>query len=102
MEIWLGTHQVVRQYPQRSDNVKSVTTMEYLLAHDVGTSGDKASIPTVDGHVLATAYERYPTRYPQLLRAEQDPEEMWRAVWVPPGMCLRRAGFSQGRSFRLC
>jgi len=53
--------------------VKGETAVEYLLAHDVGTSGDKAAILTVVGRVLATAQERYPTRYPQPLRAEQDP-----------------------------
>lgn|GEM_PF-4171079 len=36
----------------------------------------------MDGRVLATGYERYPTRYLQPLGAEQDPEEMWRAVGV--------------------
>ncbi len=32
-------------------------TVDYLLAHDVGTSGDKAALLTTDGRVVATAYE---------------------------------------------
>jgi len=56
--------------------------MEYLLAHDVGTSGTKAALVTVDGRIVATAHEPYPTRYPRPLWAEQDPEDWWRAVAV--------------------
>lgn len=31
--------------------MKGETAMEYLLAHDVGTSGDKAAILTVVGRI---------------------------------------------------
>ena len=31
--------------------------MGYLLAHDVGTSGDKAALVTTDGRVVATEHE---------------------------------------------
>ena len=75
--------------------------MEYLLAHDVGTSGDKAVILTVDGRVLATAYDRYPTRYPQPLRAEQDPDEMWRAVGVTTRNALEASGIRPEEIFAL-
>jgi len=56
--------------------------MEYLIAHDVGTSGDKATLITVEGRVLATDSEPYPTHYPRPLWAEQDPEDLWQAVGV--------------------
>ncbi|HLE90963.1 MAG TPA: FGGY family carbohydrate kinase, partial [Anaerolineales bacterium] len=54
--------------------------MDYLLAHDVGTSGTKAVIVSVDGGVIATAFEPYPTHYPGPLLAEQAPDDWWRAV----------------------
>lgn len=54
--------------------------MEYLLAHDVGTSGCKAVLVTTGGQVVAAAYESYPTHYPQPLWAEQDPQDWWRGV----------------------
>ena len=54
--------------------------MDYLLAHDVGTSGTKAVIVSVDGGVIATAFEPYPTHYPGSLLAEQEPDDWWRAV----------------------
>ena len=54
--------------------------MEYLLAHDVGTSGCKAALVSVDGQVVATAYQTYPTSFPQPLYAEQDVGSWWHAV----------------------
>ena len=56
--------------------------MELLLAHDVGTSGCKAALVAVDGRILATAYHPYPTHYPHLLYAEQDPLDWWEAVKI--------------------
>ena len=53
--------------------------MEYLLAHDVGTSGDKAVIYTSDGRLVAEAFSGYATDYPQAKWAEQDPETWWAA-----------------------
>jgi len=54
--------------------------MEYIVAHDVGTSGCKATLVTADGAVTAKAYEPYSTVYPQPLWAEQNPEDWWQAV----------------------
>jgi xylulokinase len=54
--------------------------MDYLLAHDVGTSGCKAVIITTDGHVVASAYETYPTSFSLSLWAEQEPEDWWQGV----------------------
>jgi xylulokinase len=54
--------------------------MEYIVAHDVGTSGCKAAVLTTDGSVVAKDYITYPTVYPQPLCAEQDPHDWWKAV----------------------
>ena len=54
--------------------------MEYLLAHDVGTTGCKAALVTPGGQIVATSYQSYSIEYPQPLRAEQDPEAWWRAT----------------------
>ncbi len=51
--------------------------MDYLLTYDVGSTGCKAAIVTIDGRLLETAHETYPTYYPQPLWAEQDPETWW-------------------------
>jgi xylulokinase len=54
--------------------------MDYLLTHDVSSTGCKAAIVTIDGHLVETAYESYPTYYPQPLWAEQDPDDWWGAI----------------------
>ena len=62
--------------------------MDYLLAHDVGTSGDKAALITPDGQILATAYEPYPIHFPRQNWAEQDPPDWWRAAAVTTNRVL--------------
>ncbi len=49
----------------------------YVLAHDVGTGGNKASIVDVNGKVLASTEAVYPVLYPKPGWAEQDPNEHW-------------------------
>src|SRR5215470_11252303 len=53
---------------------------DYLLAHDLGTTGDKATLFDAEGRLLYTAFAPYPTRYPRPGWAEQDPEDWWQAV----------------------
>jgi xylulokinase len=66
--------------------------MEYLLAHDVGTSGCKAVLITTDGHVVATSFEAYPTHFSRLLWAEQDPQDWWRALTTTTRAVLDLSG----------
>ncbi len=54
--------------------------MQYLLAHDLGTSGDKATLFSTEGTLIASFVEGYPCRYFDGNRAEQDPEEWYAAV----------------------
>lgn len=54
--------------------------MEYLLTYDVGSTGCKAAIVTIDGRLIESAHETYPTHYPRPLWAEQDPEDWWQAI----------------------
>jgi xylulokinase len=54
--------------------------MDYLLTYDVSTTGCKAAIVTIDGHLVETAFEGYSTNYPQPLWSEQDPEDWWQAI----------------------
>ncbi len=51
-----------------------------LIAHDLGTSGDKASLYDLDGRLVASCTEAYPTAYGRATESEQDPEHWWRAV----------------------
>ena len=52
----------------------------YILAHDIGTSSDKAVLVRFDGSIRATASEPYPTYYPNPAWVEQDPADYWKAV----------------------
>ncbi|MGB9673995.1 MAG: xylulokinase [Anaerolineales bacterium] len=54
--------------------------MQHILAYDVGTSGCKAALVSEKGEILHTAYQTYPTYYPQPLYAEQNPSDWWKAV----------------------
>ncbi|MBR4171334.1 MAG: FGGY-family carbohydrate kinase [Kiritimatiellae bacterium] len=51
-----------------------------LLAYDFGTGGIKASLFSVEGILLASAFEGYSTEYPETGWHEQRPEDWWRAV----------------------
>jgi xylulokinase len=52
---------------------------EYILSHDLGTTGDKATLFSREGNLVATAYSPYETLYPSMGWAEQDPEDYWSA-----------------------
>lgn len=53
---------------------------EYILVHDLGTTGDKACLFNKNGELLAKEYQRYETYYPSPNQVEQRPEEWWQAV----------------------
>jgi len=53
---------------------------DYLLAHDLGTTGDKATLFDAEGRLIRSAFAAYPTLYPRPGWAEQDPEDWWQAV----------------------
>ena len=52
---------------------------KYLLAHDFGTSGDKASLFTTEGKFVATKTTGYPSITLSNGGVEQDPDEWWAA-----------------------
>lgn len=53
---------------------------KYLLAHDIGTSGNKASLFTAEGELVKSTVASYQVNYQEGGRAEQDPEDWWKAV----------------------
>ena len=66
--------------------------MGYLLAHDVGTSGNKAVLVDTHGGVHATAFASYPIHYPRPDWAEQDPENWWDAVVSTTRQVMQQSG----------
>ena len=80
-----------------------------IIAYDLGTGGNKASLYDVDGNCLAAVFVPYETAYPQPSWHEQRPMDWWRAVVesthkllaggkVDPGdiECLAISGHSLG------
>jgi xylulokinase len=55
-------------------------SQQYILAHDLGTTGDKACLYKVDGELLASSTFDYKTYYPHFNWVEQKPAEWWKAV----------------------
>jgi len=53
---------------------------QYLLAHDIGTSGNKATLFDTDGKLVAAHTSPYDTNFFNNNWAEQDPSDWWRAV----------------------
>ncbi len=52
----------------------------YLIAHDLGTSGDKATLFTAEGQLVKSITYAYDTRFFNSTWAEQNPEDWWKAV----------------------
>lgn len=62
-----------------------------ILAHDLGTTGDKASLFTADGQVIASAFSGYDTAYPQPNWVEQNPEDWWQAFCLTTRQLLKES-----------
>ena len=69
---------------------------KYILAHDVGTSGNKAVLVDTEGRVLGTSTEPYKVYYPKPDWAEQQPEDWWNAVTRTTRSLLEKTGVSPG------
>ncbi|MFD4653712.1 xylulokinase [Streptomyces sp. NPDC058441] len=63
-----------------------------IIAHDLGTTGDKASLHSDDGRLIAALTERYDTDFRAGGVAEQDPEGWWSAVCAATRKLLERTG----------
>ncbi|MEQ3553574.1 xylulokinase [Pseudonocardia nematodicida] len=61
-----------------------------IISHDLGTTGDKATLVDADGRVLAAVTETYPTDFGPHGKAEQDPDHWWAAVCAAGRRLLER------------
>ena len=53
---------------------------KYILSHDVGTGGTKASLINLEEKIINSSFEEYELYHPQESWAEQKPNEWWNAV----------------------
>ena len=52
----------------------------FILAYDIGTTGNKATLFTVEGTRVASAFWEYETLYPEPGWAEQRPADWWDSI----------------------
>lgn len=53
---------------------------KYILAHDLGTTGNKATLYDGEGRLVGSAFYAYETEYAHTSWAEQNPDDWWQAV----------------------
>ena len=63
----------------------------YIIAYDLGTGGNKASLYDIEGQCLAENFVSYPTQYPATGWHEQRPEDWWSAVVESTNRLLKEA-----------
>ncbi len=66
----------------------------YILAYDLGTTGNKATLYDSTGRLLASSFQSYVTNYPRVNWAEQDPLDWWKAVCISTEDLLKKARIS--------
>jgi xylulokinase len=52
----------------------------FIIAHDLGTTGNKATLYDREGQLVGSAFYSYKTEYAHTGWAEQNPEDWWQAV----------------------
>jgi xylulokinase len=67
-------------------------TRSLIVAHDIGTSGDKASLHDASGRLIAAHTEPYATDYGPGGHAEQDPADWWSAFCSATRRLLEATG----------
>jgi xylulokinase len=63
----------------------------FILAHDLGTTGNKATLYDQEGKLVGSSFFGYSTEYAYINWAEQNPEDWWRAVCLSTQKLLREA-----------
>ena len=71
-----------------------MTKQTCILAHDLGTTGNKASLFDGEGQAVRSAFAGYGTIYPRAGWAEQDPEDWWDAVVATTRALLTGSGLA--------
>ncbi|SBW09987.1 Carbohydrate kinase, FGGY family protein [uncultured Eubacteriales bacterium] len=70
--------------------------MKYILAHDLGTSGNKATLFSAEGRLVTSEVFSYGCHYFNGIWAEQEPEDWWQAICVTSKNLISKAGIDAG------
>jgi xylulokinase len=71
-------------------------TKDYVIAHDLGTTGNKATLYDREGRLVGSAFYGYETEYAHTGWAEQNPEDWWRAVGASTRILLSETRVAGG------
>src|SRR5262244_2433032 len=66
----------------------------YVIAHDLGTTGNKATLYDAEGRLRSSAFHGYATEYAHTGWAEQNPEDWWRAVCASTRQLLQQSAIA--------
>lgn len=72
-----------------------MSAKQFILAHDLGTTGNKATLYNAEGRLVGSAFESYGVEYAQTGWAEQNPEDWWQAICTSTQKLLHQAGVAQ-------
>lgn len=75
--------------------------MKYLLAHDLGTTGDKATLFSETGNLVSSSFAAYNTYYPGPGMVEQSAEEWWVAFCRSTEDLIHRTGIDPQSIFAM-
>lgn len=64
----------------------------YVLAHDLGTTGNKATLYDEEGNLRASVTSHYGVVYEHTGWAEQNPNDWWKAVCISTHELLEKSG----------
>ena len=65
--------------------------MDFIIAHDLGTSGNKATLYDIEGNLIASSFYPYKTYHLKPGFVEQNPEDWWNSVKITTRQLLEKA-----------
>lgn len=68
---------------------------KYLIAHDLGTTGNKATLFTVDGELVSRQVSPYDSHYFNESWVEQDANDWWNAVCTSTNNLIKSTGINK-------
>ncbi len=70
---------------------------DLILAHDLGTTGNKATLFNGRGELIASSFHAYDTDYPHPGWAEQNPEDWWQAFLASTAGLIQKSNVDPRR-----
>lgn len=74
----------------------------YILAHDLGTSGNKATLFDTNGNLCSSSLFEYKTFYEKHNWVEQDPADWWKAICISTKKMIDKADISKKDILCIC